>query len=88
MATQPHNNNNKRKNQKESNQLNTYAKFSGIAVQMFAIIVVGTYIGFKLDENYPNEHNLYTLAGSLSSVIISIIYIIKRIIAVSKDDTK
>jgi len=55
---------------------------------MFAIIAVGTYIGFKLDENYPNEHNLYTLAGSLSSVIISIIYIIKRIIAVSKDDTK
>ncbi|MFT5243795.1 MAG: putative negative regulator of RcsB-dependent stress response [Psychroserpens sp.] len=77
-----------RKDQKEGNQLNTYAKFSGIAVQMFAIIAVGTYIGFKLDENYPNEHNLYTLAGSLSSVIISIIYIIKRIIAVSKDDTK
>ena len=29
---------------------------------MFAIIAVGTYIGVKLDENYPNEHNLYTLS--------------------------
>ncbi|MBR9913515.1 MAG: hypothetical protein GYB32_01605 [Algicola sp.] len=53
---------------------------------MFAIIGVGTFIGYKLDEMYPNEHNLYTLAGSLSSVIISIIYIIRRIIAASKED--
>jgi len=53
---------------------------------MFAIIAAGTFIGYKLDEKYPNEHNLYTLAGSLSSVIISIIYIIRRIIAISKED--
>ena len=72
--------------QKKANQLNTYAKYSGIAVQMFAIIGVGTFIGYKLDKKYPNEHNLYTLAGSLSSVIISIVYVIRRIIAASKDD--
>lgn len=78
--------NNKSKDQKEDKQLNSFARFSGIAFQMFAIIAVGTYIGFKLDENYPNKHNLYTLAGSLSSVILSIIYIIKRIIEASKDD--
>lgn len=53
---------------------------------MFAIIGVGTFIGYKLDGLYPNEHNLYTLAGSLSSVIISIVYVIRRIIAASKDD--
>ena len=86
MATQQ--SSNKHRDQKKGKSLNTYARFSGIAIQMFAIIAVGTYIGFKLDENYPNEHKLYTLAGSLSSVIISIIYIIKRIIAVSKDDNK
>jgi hypothetical protein len=53
---------------------------------MVAIIGVGTFIGFKLDETYPNKHSLYTLAGSLSSVIISIVYVIRRIIASSKDD--
>ncbi|MCD2258211.1 AtpZ/AtpI family protein [Psychroserpens sp. XSD401] len=53
---------------------------------MFAIIAVGTFIGYKLDEHYPNTHNLYTLAGSLLSVILSIVYIIRRIIAISKED--
>ncbi|MGS2725660.1 AtpZ/AtpI family protein [Psychroserpens sp. BH13MA-6] len=76
----------KRENQKRDKPLNTYARYSSIGIQMFAIIGVGTFIGYKLDEMYPNEHNLYTLAGSLSSVIISIIYIIRRIIAASKED--
>ncbi|WP_299223646.1 AtpZ/AtpI family protein [uncultured Psychroserpens sp.] len=60
---------------------------SGIAIQMFAIIAVGTFIGFKLDEKHPNTYNLYTLGCSLSAVIISIIYIIRRIIAISKEDS-
>jgi hypothetical protein len=54
---------------------------------MFAIIAAGTFVGYKLDEKYPNQHNLYTLIGSLSSVIISIIYIIRRIIAISKENS-
>lgn len=53
---------------------------------MFAIIGVGTFIGYKLDEGYPNKDNLFTLFGALSSVIISIIYIIRRIIATSKEE--
>jgi hypothetical protein len=53
---------------------------------MFGIIGAGTFIGYKLDENYPNKHNLFTLFGALSSVIISIIYIIRRIIATSKEE--
>ena len=77
---------NKHKDKKENKPLNTYARFSSIAIQMVAIIGVGTFIGFKLDEMYPNKHSLYTLAGSLSSVIISIVYVIRRIIASSKDD--
>lgn len=71
------------KEQKE--RLNSYARFSGIAIQMVAIIAVGTYIGVKLDEKFPNKHNLYTLGFSLGAVIASIIYVIRRIIAASKE---
>jgi len=53
---------------------------------MLAIIIVGTFVGIKLDEKFPNEHNLYTLALSLSSVIIAIVYVIRRIIADSKKE--
>ncbi|PTM06951.1 MAG: hypothetical protein DA407_11065 [Bacteroidetes bacterium] len=54
---------------------------------MFAIIGIGTFIGVKLDESYPNKHNLYTLILSLSSVILSIVYVIRRIIASSKENS-
>jgi len=71
---------------KKSNQLNSYARYSGIAIQMFAIIGLGTFAGVKLDEKFPNKHNLYTLILSLTSVILSIIFVIRQIIAASKDD--
>ncbi len=72
--------------QDQKDKHNSYARFSGIAIQMFAIIGVGTFVGVKLDERYPNPHNLYTLSLTLGSVIISIIYVIRRIIAASKDN--
>ena len=70
----------------QKDRLNSYARLSGIAIQMFAIIGVGTFIGVKLDESYPNTHNLYTLSFTLGSVIMSIVYVIRRIIVASKDN--
>ncbi len=72
-------------NQKQKKSLNKYAKLSSLAFQMFAIIGFGSFIGVKLDEYYPNQHDLYTLILSLSSVLISIYYVIKQIILSSKD---
>lgn len=80
------NQNNQKLPKDSKGKLSSYARFSGIALQMFAIIGIGTYIGVKLDENYPNEHNLYTVILSLLSVIASIVYVIRRIIAASKDN--
>lgn len=65
--------------------LNSYARFSGIAIQMFAIIGIGTYIGVKLDEHYPNEHDLFSVSLSLASVILSIVFVIRQIISTSKE---
>jgi len=53
---------------------------------MVAIIAVGTFIGVKLDETYPNKNNLFTLIITLTSVVTSIYYVIRRVISVSKDD--
>lgn len=69
--------------QKKKDQLNNYARFSSLAIQMVGIIAVGTFIGVKLDERYPNDKNWFTLACSLFSVIAAIIYVIRRIIATS-----
>ncbi len=75
------NNNKQVKDQK--NRLNSYARLSGLVIQMIAIIGVGTFAGIKLDEAYPNEKNLCTLGLTLAGVILSIVYVIRRIIASS-----
>lgn len=77
------NNNKQVKDQK--NRLNSYARLSGLVIQMIAIIGVGTFAGIKLDEAYPNKKNLCTLGLTLAGVILSIVYVIRRIIASSKE---
>jgi F0F1-type ATP synthase assembly protein I len=64
---------------KKKSTINTYARYSGIVFQMIAVIVFGTFIGVKLDERYPNDQNWYTISFSLLSVIISIVFVIRRI---------
>ena len=66
--------------------INNYARFSGIAIQMFVIIGIGTFTGLKLDENYPNKHNLFSVFVSLCSVILAIFIAVRRIIGASKDN--
>ncbi|MCA0131323.1 AtpZ/AtpI family protein [Winogradskyella alexanderae] len=80
--SQSKHNHNKHKSQKD--KLNSYAHYSGLVIQMMAIIGIATFIGIKLDERYPNNKDLYTLALSLTGVILSIVYVIRRIIAISK----
>ncbi len=71
---------------KKNNSLNSYAKYSSIAFQMFAIIGIGSFIGVKIDEYYGDVNKLWTIILSLSSTIIAVIFVIRRIIANSKDD--
>ena len=71
---------------KKENSLNSYARYSAIAFQMFAIIGIGSFIGVKIDEYYGNENKLWTIILSLCSTILAVVFVIRRIIANSKDD--
>lgn len=71
---------------KKESSLNSYAKYSAIAFQMFAIIGVGSFIGVKIDAHLGNDNKLWTIIFSLCSTILAVIFVIRRIIANSKDD--
>jgi ATP synthase protein I len=62
------------------NSLNDYVKYSSIAFQMIFIILVGVYIGIKLDEFFTNGLPIFTLIFSLLSVSLAIFYVIKDFI--------
>lgn len=70
--------------QKPKEQLNTYARFSGIGFQMIAIIGLGVYVGIKLDENYPNKYNLFTLICSLVAIGMALYFVINKVSNISK----
>ena len=53
---------------------------------MIVIIAIGTFAGVKLDEKYPNKYGIYSIVFSFTSVIIAIVFVIKRIIAPSKNN--
>jgi len=65
--------------QNKDSRINSYAKFSGIAFQMVAIIGLGSFGGVKLDEYYPNKYSVFTIICSLVSIGIALYYVIKQV---------
>ena len=61
-------------------QLNSFARYSGLAFQMIAIILVGVFGGIKLDEIVKWEFPVFTLVLTLVSVIASMYYAVKDLI--------
>ena len=68
------------KKNKDKNTLKSYAKYSGIAFQMGAIIFLGTWGGYKLDNYFNFENHILTLILSMVSVFLAIYTVIKDFI--------
>lgn len=66
-------------NKKKSN-LNSYAKYSSIAMQMLVIILLGVFGGYKLDEWLSLSIPVFTVVLSLLSVVIAIYTVTKDLI--------
>lgn len=61
-------------------QLNSYARYSGMAVQMAAIIVGGVLGGIQLDKWLALKFPVFTLVLTLLSVFLAMYYFIKDVI--------
>ena len=59
--------------------LNSYARYSGMAFQMLVIILISVFGGFKLDQ-YLHSKPIFTVVLSISGVIISIYFVIKDLL--------
>ncbi len=77
---------NRQKSRNGKNKLNSYARFSGIAFQMIAIILLGTFAGMKLDRRFPNEFDLWTIILTFIAVIISVVTVIRSINRATKNN--
>ncbi|MEZ4901993.1 MAG: AtpZ/AtpI family protein [Spirosomataceae bacterium] len=63
----------------DTQKINHYAKYSGIAFQMLATIGLGVYVGLKLDAWLQLQFPVWTLILSLGSVATSLYLLIKQV---------
>ena len=69
------------KQQKSSkDSLNSFARYSGIAIQMVAIIVIMTLAGVRLDARRESDTPVFTIILSLLGVFAGIYTAIKDFI--------
>ncbi|GAB4321010.1 MAG: hypothetical protein Kow00127_13340 [Bacteroidales bacterium] len=73
-------------NRKKS--LNSYARYSSIALQMMVIIVAGTWGGVKLDEWIKTGFPLFTVILSLASVALAIYSVTRDLMQNQNQDDK
>jgi F0F1-type ATP synthase assembly protein I len=73
-------------NQKK-NYLNNYARYSSIAFQMLAIILLGVFGGYKLDKWLDMSFPIFTLLLSIISVVVAIYSVVKDLLN-NKHDPK
>ena len=62
------------------NSLNSYAKYSNIAIQMLVIILLGVFGGFKLDQWLELKFPVFTVILSLLSVVLAIYLVTKDLL--------
>ncbi len=65
-------------------KLSNYAKYTGLGLQMVAIILVGVFGGYKLDEYFELGFPVFTIILSLASVVLAIYYSVKDFIKMKK----
>lgn len=72
------------KNQSPQKQPNAYIKYTNMAIQMAAIIGIGSWGGYKLDEYYKNETPVFTIVLSLVSIFAAMYVSLKDLISPKK----
>jgi ATP synthase protein I len=66
-------------------QVNNYAKYSGLAIQMGAIIGGFVWLGTFLDKKYNDGGQAWTIGLSLFGVAGALYIVLKGIIKMTKD---
>ena len=67
-----------------NNPLQNYARYTSIGIQMFVIIFLGVFGGYKLDQ-YIGTAPLFVIIFSFAGVTLAIYYAIKDLIRKKKD---
>jgi F0F1-type ATP synthase assembly protein I len=69
MATTP-------ENEKKDGGVKPYMKYSGLAFQMIAVMVLAAWGGMKLDEHFATQNPWFTIGLMVVAVVASMVLVI------------
>lgn len=81
-------NNRKTNRSKSKKYLDSYARYTSIAFQMLAIILIGVFGGIKLDEWLELKFPVFTVILAMLSVVLAIYYTVKDLVKTDRDKRK
>ncbi len=73
------------RSKKKKKSLDNYARYSGIAFQMLAIILLGVFGGIKADQWLHMKVPVFTVILSILSVILAIFYVTRDLLRDGKN---
>jgi F0F1-type ATP synthase assembly protein I len=68
----------KKQFQKNKKRFDSFIRYSNLAFEMMGMIVLGTFLGFKIDDWMGNDFRIFTLVLIVLSVTGSVIYAIRN----------
>ncbi len=71
---------------KKKSGISKFARFSGLGIQMGAIIAGFTWLGTFLDQKYATKTPWWTIGLSLFGVMAGLYLVIKEVIKMGKED--
>ena len=57
-----------------------FIRYSSLGFEMMAVIGLGTFVGFKIDQWMENELKAFTLGLMIISVVVSILFGIRNLL--------
>ena len=71
-------------NKNTQSGLQSYARYSGLAFQMIAVILAFVWAGRKIDEIYFQGNSIFIIVFSLIGVLIAMYIAIKDLLKITK----
>jgi len=68
-----------KKNNNTTDGIKSYAKFSGIVIEMGAIIGGGAWLGHRIDQNAAREIPVFTIILSLLAIGLALYLVIRQV---------
>jgi F0F1-type ATP synthase assembly protein I len=71
-------------NKDKETGLQTYARYSGLAFQMIAIILAFVWMGKKIDEHYFDGRSIFIIVLSLLGIFVAMYIALKDLLKPTK----